>query len=103
MIRHCADRDNRHNPSDDGKLPTRRGSCGQEESAKLAKACVESVVTASRAAFLSYASEDAAAAERIAIALRAAGTEVWLDQSELRSGEAWDRKIRREIHDCALF
>jgi TolB-like protein len=55
------------------------------------------------AVFLSYASEDAAAAERICTSLRAAGIEVWLDQSELRGGEAWDRKIRKEIHDCALF
>ena len=55
------------------------------------------------AVFLSYASEDAAAAERISARLRAAGIEVWLDQSELRGGEAWDRKIRKEIHDCALF
>src|SRR5258708_27741726 len=103
MIRLCADRDNQHNPLDDGKLPTFRGRCGHEESAKLAKACVESVVTASRAAFLSYASEDAAAAERIVIALRAAGTEVFLDQSELRGGDACDRKMRREGRDCALF
>jgi hypothetical protein len=36
-------------------------------------------------------------------ALRAAGIEVWFDQSELRGGDAWDQKIRREIHDCALF
>ena len=55
------------------------------------------------AVFLSYASEDAAASERISASLRAAGIEVWLDQSELRGGEAWDRKIRKEIHDCALF
>ncbi len=55
------------------------------------------------AVFLSYASEDAAAAERISASLRAAGIEVWLDQSELRGGEAWDGKIRKEIHDCALF
>ena len=36
-------------------------------------------------------------------ALRAADIEVFLDQSELRGGDAWDQKIRREIHDCALF
>src|ERR1700685_1757248 len=36
-------------------------------------------------------------------ALRAGGIEVFLDQSELRGGDAWDQKIRREIHDCALF
>jgi TolB-like protein/predicted Zn-dependent protease len=56
-----------------------------------------------RAVFLSYASEDAPAAERIAEALRAAGIDVWLDQSELRGGDAWDRQIRKQIHDCALF
>src|SRR5215469_13182299 len=59
--------------------------------------------TASRAVFLSYPSEDAGAAHPIADALRAAGVEVFLDQSELRGGEAWDRRIRKEIHDCALF
>ncbi len=36
------------------------------------------------AAFLSYAREDAAAAGRIADALRGFGIEVWLDQNELR-------------------
>lgn len=57
----------------------------------------------SRAVFLSYASQDAEAAQRICTALRAAGIEVWFDQSELRGGDAWDQKIRRELHDCALF
>jgi TolB-like protein/Tfp pilus assembly protein PilF len=57
----------------------------------------------SRAVFLSYASEDAQAAERIADALRAAGIEVWFDRNALRGGDEWDRKIRREIKDCALF
>ena len=57
----------------------------------------------SHAVFLSYASQDAEAAQRICEALRAAGIEVWLDQSELRGGDAWDQKIRREIHNCALF
>jgi TolB-like protein/cytochrome c-type biogenesis protein CcmH/NrfG len=55
------------------------------------------------AVFLSYASQDAPAAARICQGLRAAGIEVWFDQSELRGGEAWDRQIRRQIHDCALF
>ena len=55
------------------------------------------------AVFLSYASEDAAAAERIATALRSGGIEVWFDKSELRGGDAWDRKIREQIHDCHLF
>jgi TolB-like protein/tetratricopeptide (TPR) repeat protein len=59
--------------------------------------------TPAGAVFLSYASQDAAAAQRICEALRSAGVEVWFDQSELRGGEAWDRQIRRQIHECALF
>ena len=35
--------------------------------------------------------------------VRAAGIEVWFDQSELRGGDVWDQKIRRQIHDCVLF
>jgi TolB-like protein/Tfp pilus assembly protein PilF len=61
------------------------------------------VINLSRAVFLSYASQDAKAAQCICEALRAAGIEVWFDQSELQGGDAWDQKIRREIHDCALF
>jgi TolB-like protein/Tfp pilus assembly protein PilF len=61
------------------------------------------VTEPSHSVFLSYASEDAPAAQRIADALRAAEIEVWLDHSNLRGGDAWDRKIRKEIHDCALF
>ena len=56
-----------------------------------------------KAVFLSYASQDAEAARRICEALRAAGIEVWFDQNELRGGDVWDRNIRQQIHDCALF
>src|SRR4051812_30351009 len=58
---------------------------------------------ASKAVFLSYASQDAEPARRMAEALRAAGVEVWFDQSELRGGDAWDQKIRKQIKECALF
>ncbi len=53
--------------------------------------------------FLSYASEDAPAAQRIGEALRSEGINVWFDQNELRGGDAWDHKIRRQIHECGLF
>lgn len=55
------------------------------------------------AVFLSYAREDTAAASTLAEGLRAAGMEVWFDQNELRGGDEWDRAIRRQIRDCALF
>jgi TolB-like protein/Flp pilus assembly protein TadD len=61
------------------------------------------VTEPAHAVFLSYASQDAPAAQGICEALRAAGIEVWFDQSELRGGDVWDQKIRREIGDCALF
>jgi TolB-like protein/Flp pilus assembly protein TadD len=56
-----------------------------------------------KAVFLSYASGDAQAAHGVAQALEAGGIEAWLDQSELRGGDAWDQTIRRRIRDCALF
>ncbi len=56
-----------------------------------------------KAIFLSYAREDADAARRIADALRSQGLEVWFDENELRGGDAWDAKIRRQINDCTLF
>ena len=58
---------------------------------------------ASKAVFLSYASQDAEAATRICEALRAGGVEVWLDQSELVGGDAWDQKIRGQVASCTLF
>jgi TolB-like protein/Tfp pilus assembly protein PilF len=57
----------------------------------------------SHAVFLSYASQDAEAAAQICGSLRAAGVKVWFDQQELRGGEVWDQRIRREIQDCELF
>jgi len=67
-----------------------------EESAKSAS-------TLTGAVFLSYASEDVEAAVRIASGLRAAGIEVWFDRSQLRGGDAWDHRIREQIHNCRLF
>jgi len=61
------------------------------------------VTESSHAVFLSYASQDAQAAQRICDALRTAGIEAWFDQSELRGGDAWDQSIRKQIKACALF
>ena len=55
------------------------------------------------AVFLSYPSKDADAVRRICDALRASGIEVWFEPSELRGGDAWDRRIRQQIHECRLF
>ncbi|MSU48996.1 MAG: TIR domain-containing protein [Opitutus sp.] len=56
-----------------------------------------------KAVFISYASQDVAAALRICAALHAAGVEVWFDQDALVGGDAWDAKIRGQIGACALF
>ncbi|HVU16012.1 MAG TPA: TIR domain-containing protein [Candidatus Didemnitutus sp.] len=59
---------------------------------------------ASKAVFLSYASQDAEAAKHIAAALRGAGVEVWFDaEGGLEHGDEWDAKIRRQIKECVLF
>jgi tetratricopeptide (TPR) repeat protein len=60
-------------------------------------------IPTSRGVFLSYAREDTEAARRIAEAMRASGLEVWFDENELRGGDAWDAKIRKQIDACALF
>ena len=44
------------------------------------------------AVLLSYASEDAPAALLPCEDQRAAGIEVWLDQSALRGGDAWEKR-----------
>jgi TolB-like protein/tetratricopeptide (TPR) repeat protein len=64
---------------------------------------IQPVTEPSHAVFLSYASQDVEAAEKICEALRVAGIEVWFDQSELRGGDAWDQSIRKQIKACALF
>ncbi|AOS43661.1 cellulose synthase subunit BcsC [Lacunisphaera limnophila] len=57
-----------------------------------------------KAVFLSYASQDAEAARRIAESLRASGVEVWFDvEGGLETGDEWDAKIRRQIKECVLF
>ena len=64
--------------------------------------CME-VTDPAKAIFLSYASQDADAAQRICNSLRAAGHEVWFDKSDLRGGDAWDAAIRKQVKECALF
>jgi TolB-like protein/Flp pilus assembly protein TadD len=61
------------------------------------------VTEPARAVFISYASEDAEAAQKICEAMGAAGIEVWFDKSGLRGGDAWDQSIRKQIRTCALF
>lgn len=61
------------------------------------------MIESTKAVFLSYASQDADAAQRICEALRAAGIDVWFDQSELRGGDAWDQRIKKQIRECGLF
>lgn len=53
--------------------------------------------------FLSYASEDRPAAQRLRDALPSFGLEVWYDESDLVGGDAWDQKIRRQIRECDYF
>ena len=53
--------------------------------------------------FISYASENRAAARLLRDALAAAGLDVWYDENELGGGDAWDQKIRRQIRECTYF
>jgi tetratricopeptide (TPR) repeat protein len=53
--------------------------------------------------FVSYVSEDLAAARRIAAELEEIEVEVWLDQTRLKPGMRWKDEIRRAIGDGAAF
>jgi hypothetical protein len=53
--------------------------------------------------FLSYAHEDSSVAEEIALALRGAGHDVFLDRSVLNPASEYHSRIRRSIKDCDLF
>jgi hypothetical protein len=55
------------------------------------------------AIFISYASEDADAAQRIKAGLDAAGLDVWYDKTELQGGDAWAPKITANINRCSYF
>jgi TolB-like protein/Flp pilus assembly protein TadD len=76
---------------------------GSLKGARVGDDAVNPAIAPTGAVFLSYASQDAEAAGRICSALRAAGIEVWFDRTELRGGDAWDRKIQDQIHECRLF
>lgn len=55
------------------------------------------------AVFISYASADLEAAERLRDALGAAGIRVWFDKERLEGGELFEKNIRSGIERCALF
>ena len=53
--------------------------------------------------FISYASEQRANAEEIALALRAEGHRPFFDRTALPEGEAYNARIREAVRDCDLF
>jgi hypothetical protein len=55
------------------------------------------------AVFLSYASGDRAAVEKLKIALEESGVDVFFDRDQLQAGNDWEGKLRRSIHQCSLF
>ena len=55
------------------------------------------------AVFLSYASADWPAVEKIKVALEARGVDVFFDRDQLKAGNEWEGKLRRTIHQCSLF
>ncbi len=55
------------------------------------------------AVFLSYASGDWPAVEKLKIALEQSGVDVFFDRDQLKPGNDWEGKLRHSIHDCSLF
>ena len=57
----------------------------------------------SGAVFLSYASDDRPAVERVKVALEEAGVDVFFDRDQLQAGDDWEGKLRRNLHQCSMF
>ena len=55
------------------------------------------------AVFLSYASGDLPAVEKLKKALEEAGVDVFFDRDQLQPGNEWEGKLRCSIHQCSLF
>jgi hypothetical protein len=53
--------------------------------------------------FISYASQDVAAVQKLRDALDAAGIDVWFDKRHLESGDDFDQQIKKNIRACSLF
>ena len=51
-------------------------------------------------AFFSYSREDSEFALRLAADLKAAGSDVWIDQIDIPPGELWDRKVEEALKRC---
>ena len=83
----------RHPPKVDPGRPITPSSSPPPPEAEMAAGSV----------FLSYASEDLAAVQRVADALSAAGVQVWFDKRHLEAGDLYDAKIMRNIKGCSLF
>ena len=56
-----------------------------------------------RLAFISYAREDAVAAERIADAVNSSGLRAWFDRRHLRGGKRWKVEIATVIRKADFF
>ena len=55
------------------------------------------------AVFVSYASEDEEAVERLQTTLGDAGLDVWFDKTRLKSGDPWWPVIEQNIAGCDVF
>jgi hypothetical protein len=55
------------------------------------------------AVFVSYASQDHDAVERLQASLSGAGLDVWFDKARLKSGDPWWPVIERNIAGCDVF
>ena len=81
----------------------RRWQARQQGHPRQAKAAQEQAEPESGVIFISYASEDLAAANRLGQSLQDRGLDVWFDKQRLSAGEVFDQTIRRRIKACSLF
>lgn len=80
---------------------TERHPASEEAAATPAIAPTQQV--APGAVFLSYASENRSAVEKLKQALEQAKVDVFFDREQLEGGNDWNVKLQRNIMSCSLF
>jgi hypothetical protein len=56
-----------------------------------------------RCTFISYPRINTDFALKLALDLREAGFQIWLDQLDIPTGVRWDDEIEKALNDCEIF
>ena len=76
---------------------------GSKDDKAVEPAAVEPLGMDPGSIFVSYSSLDRPAVETLCNALEEAKIDAWFDRQQLKAGDDWEKKIRKNIIKCSLF